>query len=530
MLELDIRPFKRVSKLGEDRAVSRWLTGGEASTGDVSPLIRRGTQILLVVIWLLGLLTVVLSSVFLISHARSHSQATSMSLEQFTRQTVGLASFVVDEFGEFLDGRRSLDGISGDAVARNELRSLNNWLPEGSVSLLVLFDGTVALSTTPLPSAAVSLSDRRWFRAHVEDGLDVYIGPAIRSRVNGAYVFSYTAAYRTPDGRNSAIIDLGIPTNSITGLSLNQHSTHMALIQHGGAVVAAQPFKPEMIDKPVTLPGEPPETQATMFGTAFGQYSIISMRNLPDLGLYTLVSVPLVSVLQPLLLGVAVGLPLLVLLTYLLLMLSNQLQKKSLQVAQALADNKMLFQEVHHRVKNNLQVVSSLLRLQTERLPTELRPLLDETGARVRAIALVHEQIYRTASPSDVQLDRFLAQLVQQLSASMIGGPSTIRTELQPVIIGLDRAVPVAILASEAITNAIKHGLAERHGEITVKLTSEDGLNRLVVQDSGSAPPDPGIAGLGTRIMSALARQIDGEWTLAPSASGGTAFTLVWPN
>jgi two-component sensor histidine kinase len=219
----------------------------------------------------------------------------------------------------------------------------------------------------------------------------------------------------------------------------------------------------------------------------------------------------------------------LLLLTQLLLTLSNQLQHKSRQVEQALADNKVLFQEVHHRVKNNLQVVSSLLRLQSERLPPELRPLLEETGARVRAIALVHEQIYRTASPSDVQLDKFIVQLVQQLQASMIAGTAKITTDLQPVTIGLDRAVPVAILATEAITNAIQHGLHDGEGAITVTLASQNGLNRLAVHDSGSGDRDAGKSGLGTRIITALARQIDGEWSRDVTPSGGTAFTLTWP-
>ena len=210
--------------------------------------------------------------------------------------------------------------------------------------------------------------------------------------------------------------------------------------------------------------------------------------------------------------------------------LSGQLQTKSREVEQALADNKVLFQEVHHRVKNNLQVVSSLLRLQTERLPPELRPLLDETGARVRAIALVHEQIYRTSSPSDVQLDRFLAQLIQQLSASMIGGSAKITTELEPVTILLDRAVPVAILATEAITNAIKHGLDKGDGAISVSLAKRDGRNVITVRDSGKGVTEEGEAtGLGTRIMTALSRQIDGEWSLRSTAAEGTVFTLSWP-
>ena len=295
-------------------------------------------------------------------------------------------------------------------------------------------------------------------------GQQTYVGPAILNPVSKRHVFTYSASYRSADGPLLGIINVGIPSNSITGLAADEHHTNMALVQHDRAIVAAQPFSPGLVDKPFAFPATPPDAQETIYGTVFDAWSVATIRNVPDLGLYAVVALPILDVLQPLLWGLGIGLPLLLLLTSLLHSMSNQLQAKSQQVEQALADNRVLFQEVHHRVKNNLQVVSSLLRLQVDRLPPELRPLMEETGSRVRAIALVHEQIYRTASPAVVQLDPFLKELVQQLSASMIGGTAKIETDFQPVTIGLDRAVPVAILATEAITNAIKHGLPAATG------------------------------------------------------------------
>lgn len=521
-----------MNALSKEREALRQLAAGGASKvgSDVGPLIRRAARIILVLFWVLGALTAAVSAFVLVHHARTHTESTAISLEQFARRTVTLAAFVVDEYEEFVEARGGISNIADDAASDAKLQALVRWLPEDSNIVLVAADGSYLATTVRGALPVAKPTDRRWYLAHVRDGLQTYVGPAIFSRVSKRHVFTYSAAYRSPDGKLLGIITVGIPSRSVTGLAPDQTDTNMALVQHEGFVIAAQPFEPEMVAAPFAMPFVPSGVEVTGLGRSFEFLSIVTVRNIAELGLFAVVAVPMTDVLQPLIWGVAIGLPLLLVLTQLVLTLSQHLQEKSQQVEQALDDNKVLFQEVHHRVKNNLQVVSSLLRLQIERLPPELRPLLEETGARVRAIALVHEQIYRASSPSDVQLDRFLAQLVQQLSASMIGSAGRITTELQPVTIGLDRAVPVAILATEAVTNAIKHGLGERGGAIVVSLDSRDGRNVITVRDSGKgSPAQNGSAGLGTRIMTALARQIDGAWSLTPEPSGGMVYRLEWP-
>ena len=515
----------------QESAALRRLASSEAdkAQGDVSPLIRRSTRVILLLLWILCGAVALLSGWLLIHHAESHTESAAVGLEQFARRTISLAAFAVDDYQEALDRRGGVANIAGDKAAAQRLQELVGWLPTGSVGGLVMPDGALVVSTIPVSSPPPNLGDRRWFAAIRQDGMKSYVGPAVLGRVNKRFFFTYSAPYVGSDGQLLALINLGIPSDSITVLSPDEHDGNLALVQHEGPVVAAQPFDPNLVGRDFPLPDRATAGEPTVYGTLFDAWSIGTVRDLPDLGVYAVAALPITEVLGPLLWGLAIGLPLLLLLSYLLLALSSQLQNKSQQVEQALADNKVLFQEVHHRVKNNLQVVSSLLRLQTERLPPELKPLLDETGARVRAIALVHEQIYRTASPADVQLDGFLAQLVQQLSASMIGGAARITTELQPVTIGLDRAVPVAILATEAITNAIKHGLDHGDGAIHVRLSSSEGRNRFEVTDSGALAREDGMSGLGTRIMTALSRQIDGDWDLASRPGGGTLFRLNWP-
>lgn len=504
---------------------------GQAEGANVVPLIRYGTGAFLAMLWLFFLAAAALSLWLLLARAEAETQATAESLEEYARRSIEISDFVTEEFNAFLDRRGSTEGLRDDAAVNAEVRRLNRRLPKGSATIFVSARGIVEVSSSPLPDRPINLSDRHWFKMHTEQGATAYIGPAILSRVINRIIFTYTRSYRSADGQLKGIVNLGIPSDSLIGLSPGSSGVTVALLQHQGAVVAAEPISTDMLEKPLILPGAPPAEQQTMIGHDRGHWSVVTVKNLTGYGLYAIAAVPLLQALAPALWGIALGGLALALLTAVMLQLSRLAQKKSLQVEQALADNSVLFQEVHHRVKNNLQVISSLIRMQTDRLPEELRPLMEQTAARVRAIAMVHEQIYSASTPSVVQLDQFLEELLRQIETSMMaGGKAALTTSLAPVAVGLDRAVPVALLATEAITNAIKHGISEEGGAIAITLREEGGRNILEVTDSGNGTGnDAAKAGLGTRIMAALCRQIEGEWALEPSAQGGTRFFLAWP-
>ncbi|MFN4142984.1 sensor histidine kinase [Aestuariivirga sp.] len=504
---------------------------GRPGPEEVVPLIRRGTVAFLAVLWLVAAVAATLAVWLLIARSEAETKATASALEQYARRSIEMGDFVASELAQFLDGRGSLDGLAEDAAVAAELQRLNARLPAGSALIFVMPDGAVAASTYPLPPGGLNLSDRRWYKAHAEEGAEAFIGPAIHSRVIDRIIYTYTRAYRAPDGGLGGIINLGIPSDSVIGALPGLERISVALVQHEGPLVAAQPIRDELLGQSLGLPAEPPEDEVTVIGHVQGTASVATVRNLPDYRLHAVASVPLLSVLQPAAWGAAAVILVLSFLTGALLHLSRLVQRKSHEVEQALADNRMLFQEVHHRVKNNLQIVSSLIRLQTDRVPEELRPFMEQTAARVRAIAMVHEQIYTTATPSVVQLDRFLSELLAQMELSMLSGSSTkLSKDLAPVAVGLDRAVPVALLAAEALTNAMKHGLGASGGEIAVKLRNENGFNVLEVLDSGAGGEGEAKGGLGNRIMNALVRQIDGSWSLEPVPSGGMCFRLAWPD
>ncbi len=199
----------------------------------------------------------------------------------------------------------------------------------------------------------------------------------------------------------------------------------------------------------------------------------------------------------------------------------------------SLDEKELLLKEVHHRVKNNLQVVSSLLSLQAHEAhsPETLR-LLDESRHRIRAMALIHEQLYRSDDLSQIDFAVYVEQLAGQLSRSHEGGVRlAVRVEAEPCRLPLDQAVPCGMIVSELVSNAAKHAFPGREkGQIVVGFAQQAGQYHLSVQDDGVGVPAEtavGAESLGLRVVRALVRQIHGQ--LHVEGRAGTLFNITFP-
>lgn len=202
----------------------------------------------------------------------------------------------------------------------------------------------------------------------------------------------------------------------------------------------------------------------------------------------------------------------------------------------ALEKSEMLLREVHHRVKNNLQVVSSLLRLHSGRVhdPAQLAVFTD-CRDRVQAMALIHERLYTAGKFAQIEFGGYLAEMVRLTLGSSIGAGAGVRLDLQldPLDLQLDTAVPLSLIASELVLNSLKHAFAGgRTGTLTVKLRAGETLHELVVQDDGPGLPadfSPGQgAGIGIELVENLTLQIHGERHVA-AGQGGTTVIIRWP-
>lgn len=204
---------------------------------------------------------------------------------------------------------------------------------------------------------------------------------------------------------------------------------------------------------------------------------------------------------------------------------------------ESLREKEVLLKEVHHRVKNNLQVITSLLRLEarrSEHAPT--RTTLNEMMGRIRSMALLHETLYGSTNLAQVDLAVYLAKLARQLFGSHVEHAAAVRLELNlsPVFAGLDQAIPCGLILNELLTNSLKHGFRDDGiGEVRVELATCEGRPdvQLRVTDTGRGlPPDfeaKRAHSLGLQLVSDLIRQLQG--TLEISVGPGARFTMTFP-
>ncbi|WP_269715221.1 sensor histidine kinase PhyK [Caulobacter sp. NIBR2454] len=193
-----------------------------------------------------------------------------------------------------------------------------------------------------------------------------------------------------------------------------------------------------------------------------------------------------------------------------------------------------LLREIHHRVKNNLQVISSLLSLQQRALtdPASRQAIMD-TRQRISALALVYRALYQGPDLKQVDLRPFLEELTAQLLSGDAGPHGAVRTEVHadPLMIDPDRLAPLALFAVEAVANAQKQVFSERPGSLSVEFRVRDGEGTLDIVDDGGGIGVPGAppSGMGMTLMNAFARQLRGRVSFEPNPAGGLRISLVFP-
>ena len=212
----------------------------------------------------------------------------------------------------------------------------------------------------------------------------------------------------------------------------------------------------------------------------------------------------------------------------------EQLRAKEETLQQSLAEKDVLLREIHHRVKNNLQIISSLLNMQANNLDDEAAAAqLRDSERRVVSMALIHEHLYGNDKMSSIDFADYVGKLVPMVVAS-IGEREQIsyRLETEQTILTVEQAIPCSLILNELVTNALKyaHPVATK-GEITVTLRSEGRFVTLRVADDGVGLPAAfdlmKTKTLGLQIINILTKQLSG--TLDVDGSKGAAFTIQFP-
>lgn len=207
-------------------------------------------------------------------------------------------------------------------------------------------------------------------------------------------------------------------------------------------------------------------------------------------------------------------------------------------VRAALRDKETLLREIHHRVKNNLQITSSLLRLQLGTVTDAgARQILQESQDRIRSMALVHEMLYSSGDLSRVDFSHYIRTLLEQLFRAHNVDPARIgcRIKIPDLVFAVDLAMPLGLIVNELVANSLKHAFPEqRHGMVEVALERQDGGYQLRVRDDGvglgHAARKESKTTLGLQLVRTLTEQLHGrmEWRMPANAETGTEAVITF--
>ena len=185
-------------------------------------------------------------------------------------------------------------------------------------------------------------------------------------------------------------------------------------------------------------------------------------------------------------------------------------------IKESLVEKEMMLKEIHHRVKNNLQIISSLLNLQSGNVSDDKDlELFIESRDRVRSMAMIHEKLYQSENLSKINFKDYLENLTQQLLMSYdLTGKVNLNFDCDDVFMGIETAVPCGLLVNELITNSMKHAFPdELSGNINITLKEYDDYELIISDDGIGLPKDINIDesnSLGLQIINNLINQIDG--------------------
>jgi two-component system, sensor histidine kinase PdtaS len=512
-------------------------------------------------------------------------QATVAEAEQITDNLADLlaehagrvfdASNLVADQAITLAGDRSWGEVSQSRDLYEHLRRLTGVSTYISAVWLVDETGTPRLSTRDFPAPTTSVADREHFKVQQQSNVGPFISQLLRSRVKNEsnIVLSRRIEDQNHRFRGVALVVID-PTYFLSFYDSIKAMYPVAIDMFRAdlAVVIHYPSLPEA--KALSLrkwPDRDPGLALGESGTIFHARSgyedterLEAYQRIKGFPLYVSVGVPrdaifgrwLTGTLQQGMLG---GLALAALLMLVAMALARTRREEAMRLEleelnstleervhertaeversaeglrRLLAEKDVLFREVHHRVKNNLQIISSLLNLYANKFTgTEVQRSFTDCLNQVRAMGLVHELLYRSPNMAEIDFDEYLRVLASRFVISFGRGPQVqLNVRSAPLHFDLDTTIPLALIVTEAITNAFKHAFpAGRSGTVHVEGRQSDGVTTIRIADDGVGLPsdweDLQARSLGLKLLRVLAEQIDAKLTF--TSNGGTVIELI---
>jgi len=396
-------------------------------------------------------------------------------------------------------------------------------LPSGVQAYVVDATGRTLYSTDP-QIKPVDITDREYFRA-VRDGTIEYVSSLLISRLNGDQIFVFSRRI-VREGQFVGAIMVSVPVGIMRPIwdtvDLGGNYT-VSLIRDDGMLVARYPFPETTLDMSgyVLFTKYLKEASSGTYladaspmdgvkrlvayqrvdGTPFVAVAATDYSTLIHPFWTTLCMLAAVAILV---IGGAVAAG------WWILHLLRAQEEQSAQLAKALETNEMLLREIHHRVKNNLQSVMSLVRLQMRG-----NEGVESLNSRIKSMIAVHEQIYKHDAYAEIDAAELIRAVVCN-AVSAHDAKLNVEFELEPQPVSAEKATALALLVNEVVTNAIKYAYPDGNaGRLSVALTKSDevGKTLLVISDDGVGfDVDTVTSGTGTRLVDGSVRQLNGHY------------------
>ncbi|HXV25809.1 MAG TPA: sensor histidine kinase [Alphaproteobacteria bacterium] len=427
-------------------------------------------------------------------------------------------------------------------------------------------DGAAVLSTHQYPAPTLSAADRDYFIAQRDGDPGLYLGVVQRDRYAAEPMLVFSRRLDNSDGSFRGFVTAAISPEPLrSALSRVSEKFGASIMRSDGALIVGVPSEqPEIDGSPDSRFAE--AVTLVPFGVyeddaGSGEARLVIFQRIQTLDLFVRLDVLLKPILDAwshthllayVLLGIAAVISILGW-SWLALTRTRRaevtvgeleqvregleerisahtdsLRRANQRLAEAVADKEVLYREVHHRVKNTLQVVISLLQLQAARLAPEARRPFEDSVARISAMSLVHELLYRSEQPSRIDFSLYLRTVAEALLARRgERGRIALNLDGEVIYMDLDRAVPLGLLVNELIGAALDQGFAGgRQGTLLLRFRREPEGARLEISHDGLTEEQM-PTGFGLLLVDALAGQIGAS--VVPERSDGTGFTIFVP-
>ncbi len=460
--------------------------------------------------------------------ALDRAQAASQVVATNARWISELAHQALRRIDEVLDDR--IAPASGAAV--RDIRQAVDNLPGTVKAYVVDTNGDTLFSTDP-EIKPINITDREYFSVPAS-GAEWYTSALMTSRLNGEQIFAFSRRLE----RNGAFAGVAIISFDVallrdiwSSLELDDRST-VSLIRSDGMLVARYPFASETLDMSSHvlfakyLKEGDSGTYHSASSPADGIERFVGFRRAEGTDLIAVASISAGSAYHPFwrntTMTLLVALPAILgfgAASIWIMRLLRRDQLRRSELATALETNRMLFRDTHHRVKNNLQSVQSLIRMQN--IPDQ--PKTDLQG-RIAAMTAVHEHIYRLDQYAEVEARDFIPAIVEPLLRTY-DADVAVTYAIDPLSVDRDQATPLALLVNEVVTNALKYAFPDGRGgsiRLALERLSDERARLSIVDDGVGFGEAQGTAGMGSRLIRGMVTQLGGTYTY--TGADGTSF------